>query len=62
MAAVSAAQVAVVQQGGVIHEDAVWDAAEAALDRASTEVLVETINGTRKYKPQGRWGVTADRN
>jgi hypothetical protein len=41
-----------------------WDAAEAALDGASPEVLVETINGTRKepYKPQGGWGITVNRN
>jgi uncharacterized protein YcnI len=54
----------VIEQGGVIHEEARWKAAEAALDGASTEVLVETINGTRKerYEPQGGWGIAVGRN
>ena len=64
MKAVSAAENSVVEQGGVIHEDLRWEAAEAALDGASPEVLVETLNGTRKeaYKPQGGWGIAVGRN
>lgn len=64
MQAVADAQEAVIEQGGVIHENAIWDAAEAALDGASPEVLVETLNGRRKepYKPQGGWGISVGRN
>lgn len=64
MKAVADAQEQVIQQGGVIHEDAVWDAAEMALDGASTEALVKTLNGTRKepYKPTGGWGIAVGRN
>jgi hypothetical protein len=64
MKAVADAEETVVKQGGVIHEDACWDAMEAALDGVSPEVLVETLNGTRKeaYKPKGGWGVAVGRN
>jgi len=64
MAAVEAATEAVIQQGGIVHEDAMWDANEMALDGASPEVLVKTISGARKerYEPQGRWAVTVGRN
>jgi hypothetical protein len=59
MKAVADAQEQVIQDGGVIHEDARWDAMEAALDGVSPEVLVETLNGTRKerYEPKGGWRV-----
>lgn len=59
MKAVDAAVEQVIRQGGVVHEDALFDAAEAALDGASPEVLVETINGTRteQYRPKGGWAV-----
>ena len=64
MKAMAEAEELVIQQGGVIHEEARWEAAEAALDGASPEVLVQTINGTRKepYKPQGGWGIAVGRN
>ena len=48
MKAVADAQEQVIQDGGVIHEDAMWDAIEAALDGVSAKVLVETLNGARK--------------
>jgi hypothetical protein len=64
MKAAAEVENAVVEQGGVIHEDACWDAMEAALDGVSPKVLVETLNGTRKepYKPQGGWGIAVGRN
>lgn len=64
MKAMADAENLVIEQGGVIHQDARWDAADMALDGASPEVLVETLNGTRKepYKPQGGWGIAVGRN
>ena len=62
MKVVAAAENSVVEQGGVIHEDARWDAAEAALDGAPPKTLVEIIDGTRKYEPQGGWGIAVGRN
>jgi hypothetical protein len=64
MKAVADAQERVIQQGGVIHEDARWDAMEAALDGEPPATLVELIDGTRKepYKPQGAWGIAVGRN
>ena len=64
MKAVAAAENSVVEQGGVIHEDARWEAAEAALDGEPPATLVEIINGTRKepYKPKGGWGIAVGRN
>jgi hypothetical protein len=64
MKAVTVATDQVIQDGGVIHEDTMWDANEMALDGVSPEVLVETLNGTRKepYKAQGGWGLAVGRN
>ena len=64
MKAVADAQEQVVKKGGVIHEDACWDAMEAALDGESPDALVKIIDGTRKepYKPQGGWGIAVGRN
>jgi hypothetical protein len=54
----------VIEQGGVVHEELLFDANEAALDGASTRVLVEYINGTRteEYKPESRWKFNVERN
>lgn len=62
--AVAEATDRVVQQGGVVHESGLWEAHEAALDGASTQVLVEYINGTRtqEYAPTSGWTVNAERN
>jgi hypothetical protein len=64
MKAVAEATDQVVKQGGTIHEEGRWDAAEAALDGADTEVLVKFINGTatERYKPKGGWRLTVGRN
>jgi hypothetical protein len=64
IAAVAAATNTVVKQGGVIHENGLWDAHEAALDGASTQVLVEYINGTRteEYKSKGGWAIAVGNN
>jgi hypothetical protein len=63
-AAIEAATEAVIAQGGAVHEDALWDATEKALDGASPEVLVLTINGTltEKYKPRGGWAPVVGNN
>jgi hypothetical protein len=58
MKAVSAATDLVVKDGGVIHEDAMWDANEMALDGASTESIAKRIKDAREgelYRPKGRW-------
>jgi uncharacterized protein YcnI len=62
--AVAEATDRVVAQGGVVHEEALYDAHEAALDGASPQVLVEYINGTRtqEYVPSSGWTVNAERN
>jgi hypothetical protein len=57
MKAVADAQEQVIQDGGVIHEDAMWDANEMALDGASKESMVERLKQERAkpYVPKGRW-------
>ena len=57
MTDVSDAQEQVIQDGGMIHEDALWDAAEMALDGASKETMVERLKQARArpYVPKGRW-------
>jgi hypothetical protein len=58
MKAVVAATDQVVKEGGVIHEDSLWDASEMALDGASTESIAKRIKDARKgelYRPKGRW-------
>src|SRR5262249_39010966 len=51
----------VIQAGGVIHEDAMWDPNEMALDGASTEVLSRRCprprRRQRKRAPNRPWGV-----
>jgi hypothetical protein len=56
---VAEAAEAVIQQGGMIHEDAVWDAAEMALDGCSKESIAERIKQERAqaYVPKGGWRV-----
>ena len=55
--AVDAATEPVIQEGGTIHEDAVWDAAEMALDGAAEESIAERIKQERAeaYVPKGGW-------
>ncbi len=57
MKAVADAQEAVIQEGGVIHEDSLWDVNQMALDRCSKESMVERLKQVRAkpYVPKGRW-------
>jgi U3 small nucleolar RNA-associated protein 14 len=57
MKAVADVQEQVLQDSGVMHEDAMWDASEMALDGASKESMVERLKQARS-KPcvsKGRW-------
>jgi hypothetical protein len=62
--ALAEAQDLVVEQGGIIHEDAKMDAAEAALDGQPKQFLADIISGKTKgpYKPKGGWSLTVGRN
>jgi hypothetical protein len=56
--AVSEATDLVVKDGGVIHEDNLWNAQEMALDRESTESIAKRIKDARDgqlYRPRGGW-------
>jgi hypothetical protein len=55
--AVEAATDQVVEQGGVIHEERLWDAAEAALDGRPKSYLADIISGKAEgpYRPTGGW-------
>ena len=57
--AVDAATNQVVEQGDIIQEAALWDAAEAALDGRPKEYLAEIISGKVEgaYKPKTGWRV-----
>ena len=55
MKAVADAQEQVIQDGGTIHEDAVWDAAEMALDGCTKDNMV------KRLKPGQGEGIRADR-
>ena len=57
MKAVAEATEAVIHEGGIVHEDALWDAAEMALDGASKESIAERIKTERAeaYKPKSGW-------
>jgi hypothetical protein len=59
MKAVAEATEAVIQSGGVVHEEAMWDASEMALDGASKESIAERIKQERAeaYVPKGGWRV-----
>jgi hypothetical protein len=54
-AALEEAQEAVIQEGGIIHEDAMWDIAEMALDGANQKSMVDRLKKARAepYKPKG---------
>jgi hypothetical protein len=53
----------VVKDGGIIHEDAMWEAAEMALDGASKESIAERIKKARAqaytepYAPKGAFEI-----
>jgi hypothetical protein len=55
---VAEATEAVIKEGGVVHEDSLWDAAEQALDGVPTDIIVRTIQKPRSnaYRPRGGWG------
>ena len=57
--AVDAAIDQVVEQGGVVHEDALFDAAEAALDGRPKQFLADIISGKAEgpYRPTSGWKV-----
>jgi hypothetical protein len=48
-----------IQQGGTVHEDALMDAAEMALDGQSIESMAERIKKERAepYQPKGGWSL-----
>lgn len=56
-AIVAAATDQVIQDGGVVHEDALFDAAEMALDGCSQRCIAERIKQERAepYVPRGGW-------
>lgn len=56
-AVLSAATEAVIKEGGTVHEESLWDAAEQALDGVPTDIIVRTISKPRKnpYRPRGGW-------
>jgi hypothetical protein len=62
--AVADATDAVIQRGGMVHEDAVWDAAEMALDGCSKESIAERIKQERAeaYVPKSWWKPVVERN
>lgn len=47
----------VIQDGGVVHEDALFDAAEAALDGKPKQFLADIISGKTEgaYQPSSGW-------
>lgn len=49
----------VVEEGGTVHEDALWDAAEMALDGEPKESIADRIRQNRAmpYQPKGGWRV-----
>ncbi len=55
--ALAAATEAVIQGGGIICEDAVWDVAEMALDGASQQSMVKRLQKARgeAYVPTSGW-------
>ena len=48
---------AVIKEGGIVHEESLWDATEMALDGVPTDIIVRTISKPRKnaYRPRGGW-------
>jgi hypothetical protein len=57
--AVDAATDQVVEQGDIIQEEKLWDAAEAALDGRPQQYLADIISRKRegRYKPKTGWRV-----
>jgi hypothetical protein len=57
MKAVHEATEAVIQEGGTVHEDAMWDANEMALDGEPKESIADRIRRNRAmpYVPKGGW-------
>ena len=57
--AVDSAVEQVIQDGGVVHEDAMWDANELAIDGASKQSIAERIKSARaeRYQPKSGWRV-----
>jgi hypothetical protein len=57
MKVVEAATEQVIKEGGTVHEDSLWDAAEQALDGVPTDIIVRTISKPRKnaYQSSGAW-------
>jgi hypothetical protein len=55
--AVSDATDLVVEQGDIIQQDRLWDAAEAALDGQPKDFLADIISGKREgpYRPRTAW-------
>jgi hypothetical protein len=55
--AVAEATEQVIQDGGIVHEDSLWDASEMALDGCSKESIAERIKQERAeaYVPKGGW-------
>jgi hypothetical protein len=49
----------VIKDGGVVHEDAMWDANEMALDGEPKESIADRIRRNRAmpYVPMGGWRV-----
>jgi len=59
MKAVDSVVEQVIQEGGLVHEEALWDASEMALDGASKESIADRIKQDRAeaYQPKGGWRV-----
>jgi hypothetical protein len=57
MKAVAEATDLVVEEGGTIHEESMWDANEMALDGCSKESIADRIKSERAeaYVPKGGW-------
>jgi hypothetical protein len=55
--AVDSAVEQVIQEGGTVHEEAMWDATEMALDGQSVKSIAERIKQERAeaYQPKGGW-------
>lgn len=55
MKVVEDAEESVVKEGGIVHEDAKWDASEMALDGVSTDIIARTLREGRQraYKAKG---------
>jgi hypothetical protein len=63
MKAVADATEQVIKDGGVVHEDAMWDATEMALDGEPKESISDRIRRNRAmpYVPKGGWAARRGR-